>query len=89
MAAVIHESGSIVSKSTGGSVVLEALAARVEENLIGCHIVLVQKIGKDTGLLINVLLSPELLTFGEIRDRVVVINAGRSTSAAANSARSA
>jgi hypothetical protein len=49
-------------------VILETLAARVEENLLGCHVVEVEKSGEDTGLLVDTLLSPELLEFGEIRD---------------------
>ena len=59
-------------------------AARVEENLLGCHVVAVEKSGEDTGLLVDTLLSPELLAFGEIRDRVVSISTGRATSAAAS-----
>ena len=53
-------------------------AARVEENLLGCHVVAVEKSGEDTGLLVDTLLSPELLAFGEIRDRVGSISTGRA-----------
>ncbi len=57
--------------------------------MLGCHIVVVEKIGEDTGLLVDTLLSQELLEFNEIRDRVVAISVGRATSVAANVARSA
>jgi hypothetical protein len=77
------------SARVGGAVVLEKLAARVEENLLGCHVVVVEKSGEDTGLLVDTLLWPELLAFGEIRDRVVAISTGRATRAAASEARSA
>jgi hypothetical protein len=56
-----------------GAVVLETLAARVEENLLGCHVVAEEKSGEDTGLLVDTLLA-----FGEIRDRVVVISTDRA-----------
>jgi hypothetical protein len=85
---VILKSGSSFIKSMGDTVVLEPLAARVEENLLGCHVVLVEKSYEDTGLLVNTLLSPELLTFCEIRDRVVLIRTGRATSATVNATRS-
>jgi hypothetical protein len=82
---VILKSGSRFSKSVGDAVVLEPLAACVEENLLRCQVVLVEKSCEDTGLLVNTL---ELLTFCEIRDRVVLISTGRATIDAANSARS-